>query len=280
MDQPAILRDPKSIDVLPTFLAGVKTVGRNFLPFTAAYLPVGIPLVVFLVVGCPTILHFMTTARTGVAAEAMPDIPTSEWIALAGTILYSLAVGTWTWAAVNRMADAVLAGEPCPRVPAAYAGSLERVPALIGTYFCMIALSIVGTLLCILPGIYVGIALAIAAPRAATRSHGPIEVIQDSFALTRGRWWRVCGFLLLVGLSIQVIYLPLSLLGEFIGMAATESVIAWYLPLLLALSLFLGMFQVVCTVALHRRLEALGPLPRPNRVTPPPIDDTPAPEAF
>jgi hypothetical protein len=157
------------------------------------------------------------------------------------------------------MADAVLAGEPCPSVPAAYGMAIDRVPAFFGTYLCMIMLTLLGALLCLLPGIHVAVALYFAPVRAAARERGPIAALRDSWALIKGRWWRVFGFILLVALCVQAVSLPLSLPMQWAATTGAR-LPAWYLPVLIAFSLLLGILQLVCNAALHRRLEQLGPV--------------------
>jgi len=274
MDQAGGSSDPRSIGVYPTFVAGVTAAAKNFLPLFGVYLFLGVPMVVMLTLGCPTIFGMMVVARAGVSIEHIV-IPAHEWIALAGSILFAMGVGSWTYAAAYHMADRVLAGEPCPGVGAAYGAALERVPAFIGTYVCMITLTFAGVMFFILPGIYAAIALYLAPVRAVARGRNPLEAIADSFALIKGRWWRVCGFTLLIALCIQAIYLPVSLPMAWL-VSARGGMPTWFIPLTISLSMLLGIFQLVCSAALHRRLEGLGPVGMPQ--APPMPEDTAAGE--
>ena len=258
MDQAGVSSDPRSIGVYPTFVSGVSAAAKNFLPLLGVYLFLAVPVVVMLTLGCPTIFGMSAIARTGASIENI-GIPAHEWIALAGTLLFALGVGSWTYAASYHMADTVLAGQPCPGVASAYGAALDRVPAFIGTYVCLMVLTMVGAMLFLLPGIYAAIALSLAPVRAVARRRGPLEAIAESFRMVRGRWWRVFGFLLLVALCMQAVYLPVGLpLQVLAGMQG--GLPAWYIPFTISLSMLLGIFQLVCGAALHRRLEALGPV--------------------
>jgi len=274
MDQAHAAGDPRSIGVVPTLGAGVSAAARNFLPLLGVYLFLAVPVVVMLTLGCPTIFGMAAIARTGASIENIV-IPAHEWIALAGTILFAMGVGSWTYAAAYRMADTVLAGEPCPGVAAAYGAALDRVPAFIGTYVCLMVLTIVGAMFLFLPGIYVAIALSLAPVRSVVRARGPFEAIADSFRMVKGRWWRVFGFLLLVALCIQAVYLPVGMPLQVLA-GIQGGFPTWYIPITISLSMLLGIFQLVCGAALHRRLEALGPV---GAMTASPVpEDSPAPE--
>lgn len=247
-------RDPKSIDIYPTFLLGISTAWHNLGRLLVADLIVAVPTGALMVIGCPTILSL----GMHVGPAPYPDIPVNEWIALGGCVVFGLGLWTWTYAAVFLMADAALAGKPMPGVREACGAALDRVPALLGAYLCVVSLSVVGSLFCMVPGIVAGIAFAFAPVRAVTRGSGPIQALWESFGLTRRRWWRIIGYFVLVSLCIQAIYLPiavpLSLLSTVIGPLPVVMIV-----LLLALSTLLGVFQQVCLVALHRRLEQRGP---------------------
>jgi hypothetical protein len=272
VDQPGLPSDPRSIGVYPTFASGVTAAWKNYLPLLAIYVVLAVPMITLLVIGCPTIFRVGFDPSPGTHT----GIPAHEWIALAGCCVFALGLGSWTWTALYRMADAVLAGEPRPGLRAAYGESLDRVPAVIGSYVAMFALVVAGFVFCILPGIFVANALHFAPARASTRERGPLESIRESFELVKGRWWRVFGFTMLVALCVQAVYLPVALPLQLFAQAGGGRS-PWFLVAVFALSVLIGVFQASCTVALHRRLEELGPVGTAH--APPPIpDDSPADE--
>lgn len=80
---------------------------------------------------------------------------------------------------------------------------------------------LLGTVLLVLPGIWLGISLSLVAPVMAIEERGPLGAIQRSFRLVRGNWWETFGFLLLIGLIggtasqfVQVVAVPAFLVGN------------------------------------------------------------------
>jgi hypothetical protein len=181
-------------------------------------------------------------------------IPPSEWLAFAGAMLIALSFGLWSGAAIYRAADDALEGGPVPGYFAAFSRATERVPALLGTQLLYLLAVMVGTVFCILPGIWLGILLVPAMPRAATRDVGPMTALQDARALVTGRWWRVAGFCLLVGITIYAVYSPYFFLNMILPHGDRVALIVRATANIGAAAL-IAPFQLCAYAALHRRLE-------------------------
>jgi phosphatidylglycerophosphate synthase len=249
-------RAPHSLDVWPTFLHAAGTAIRNAGPLALIALVVVVPTTLFMALGCPTLLAYMFTPPE---PGTVPVIPASEWLVLAGTVVFMLGLGTWVYATVSIFSDAVLAGEPRPGIRAAFGRALDRVPDLFLTYLAMFAIVMTGTLLCILPGVWLSIALVVAPVRTVIARRPPGAALREAFELTKERWWRVFGYMIVVGIAVQAVYLPLSMPVAFMSTSG-EGPPPVLAAILIAVSSLLGMFQQVCLVALHRRLEELGPV--------------------
>jgi hypothetical protein len=252
---PASVHDPHSIDIWPTFLHAAATALKNAGPLALIALSVILPTTLSMVIGCPTLLSYMyRPAEPGVAF----DIPGGEWLVVAGTLVFMIGFGSWAFATICVFSDAVLSGEARPGIRAAFGRALDRVPALIVTYLAVFVIVMTGMLLCILPGVWLGFALAVAPVRAVNARRPPGAALREAFEMTRGRWWRVAGYLVLVGIVIQAVYMPLSLpVALWSNVSADPPLVM--VAILLTVSALLGTFQQVCTVALHRRLEEVGP---------------------
>src|SRR5713101_106380 len=100
---------------------------------------------------------------------------------------------------------------------------LKRGPTFF-LAFCIYAVAVVGGLaLLVVPGIYVAVRYALFGQVLATKPASALEALRDAAALSHGRWWTICGtvlmaFLLnlagaaLLGVGL-VITFPVSLLA-------------------------------------------------------------------
>jgi uncharacterized membrane protein len=103
-----------------------------------------------------------------------------------------------------------------------------------------------GLLLLILPGIYICMRLLFYNFLLIDRNIGPIECLQESFRITKGRVWTLIVFgLALVGINL------LGVLCLFVGLAIT-------IPL-----------SMMANIYLYRTLSGTSPAPR--IATPPPL---------
>ena len=192
----------RAFEVYPLFLAALATCARHLPGFAALYLPVAIVATAFLYLGAPTLVD--PTPMRGTTFE----IPPNEWLALAGSVLFTFSFGLWSSAALYRAADAAFDGRPVPGFARAYGEAVERVPALLGAQLLYLFGVLVGTLFCLVPGMWLAILLLPGPPRAATRDVGPIEALQDARALVTGRWWRTWIFLALTAALMYALFIP------------------------------------------------------------------------
>ena len=293
-----LARDPRSLDVWPTFLVAARTwtrlaVGQFFL-FAAVLVPV---LALF---------GLAAPGLSGAMLGATPEsIDPNELWGLGGVTLLGLTAGGLATIAAMIQADAALAGRPAPGAGSALSEAVGRVPAAFASYLLLILIVMTPYLVCFIPllllvprdasgpspGFVIGFVLSflVAVPilvalgtllrfgpiLAAVRERGPVASLQESFALVRGRAWRVLGYVVLVVIAVQA------------AMTAAMSLAILALPvhpiaacLVYAVGSAAALpFQVVQEVALLRRLEAMrdasagaGPVPDATD------DDTPAPE--
>jgi hypothetical protein len=78
-----------------------------------------------------------------------------------------------------------------------------------------------GTLLLIVPGVFLGCALAVAIPAAVVERGGVGKALSRSFSLTRGYRWRILGgFLALLGLVYMIAFAAQVVAGIAVGFAS------------------------------------------------------------
>jgi len=238
----------RSFEVYPLFLQTLGLFVRRLPLFVALNLPVALVASLCLYLGAPTL------------ADANPQpgqpfvIPPNEWLAFAGSLLIALSFGLWSMSAIYRVADAELAGEAVPGFRGAYSQVIERVPALFAAEMLYILAVMLGTVFCILPGIWLGILLLPALPRVVTREVGPVAALQDARALVTGRWWKVAGFCVLVAVTIYAIYTPYFFLNMVLPHGNPGALVVRALANLFAGAL-IAPFQACAYAVLHRQLE-------------------------
>jgi hypothetical protein len=81
----------------------------------------------------------------------------------------------------------------------------SRIGALIGAAFLVGLVVLVGFVLCILPGIYIGVALAFTGPALILEGQSVTNAMSRSRALVKGDWWRVFGILFLAAIIAYVV---------------------------------------------------------------------------
>jgi len=240
--------DQRDFEVYPLFLQCLGLFVRHLPLFVGLNLPVVILSSLCLYLGAPTLADADPQTRHPFA------IPPNEWLALAGSLLIVFSFGLWAAAAIYRAADDALAGSPVPGFRAAYSWAVERVPALLGAELLYILAVMVGTVFCFVPGIWLGVMLVPALPRAATRDVGPMTALRDARDLVAGRWWRVAGFGVLVAVTILAIYAPYSFLNVALPHGNPGALLVRALANVFAAALITP-FQACAYTALHRRLE-------------------------
>jgi hypothetical protein len=113
------------------------------------------------------------------------------------------------------VADAYLGEEVSWRSSLRFA--LHRLPAVVGVAVLSGILVGLGTLLCVIPGIYLYVAFAVAVPVLLVEGAGPSRALGRSRELVRGRWWGTCGVAVVGYLLVSVVTLALT--GLVVGVA-------------------------------------------------------------
>lgn len=102
----------------------------------------------------------------------------------------------------------------------AIASGAKRAPAVFGASLLYMLAFLIGSILLVIPGIYLSVMLAFAFYAAASDNKGPIESIKYSYALVKGNWWRTAGLLTIMTIVAMVFYVAV---GFVVGiLAATE----------------------------------------------------------
>jgi hypothetical protein len=241
----------RPFEAYPLYLRAIGVHLRHFPLFAAINLPVALVTSLCLYLGAPTL------ADMSPQPNASLQVPVNEWLAFAGTLLIALTFGMWSAAAIYRAADAAMAGEPVPGFRAAYSQAIDRLPALLATELLFLLAVMVGTVCCVLPGIWLGVLLLPALPRVATREVGPIDALRDARALVSGRWWRVAFFFLLVVITMYAFYTPFVVLNLVLPHGNTGALIVRGTASLVT-SILIATIQPCAYAALHRGLEETG----------------------
>ena len=298
-------RDPKSIDVWPTFKAGTvawtRVVLTQFLLFGGLF---GTAFAL-LALTSPT----MTAAMFGIQPESFDP---AELYGLGGVFLLSISFGGLFSVAAYIQDDAVLDGRPRPPVGSALSDAIGRIPAALGAYLlvlgvimipyllvigCIVGIlalsggltaasgatgpsaavgifAFLGVLVLVPVVVYAAIVLQFGYVLASTRDAGPVTAVRESFRLVRGRFWRVFGYTVLIGVAVQAF----TYAGLGMGLLVLTT-----LPVAAAAVYGLAIagaipFQLVQQVALVRRLEAVRSGAEATGAPDEFDDDEPAPE--
>jgi hypothetical protein len=194
---------------------------------------------VFVVIGAMTIVAFMLTGADDVlqlllsdplAFQEMSEAEVTEaglLLLQAGSIVlvFQLLGTGFLNLTVHRIVASELAGEPVG-ARAASSKALARLVPLIVAGLVAIVLVVAGLFALIIPGLWLAGSFSMLSAVIALEGIGPVEALQRSFRLVRGRWWPTVGFLLLVGLFgsvaaqlVQLVALPIVGAGE-VGIGA------------------------------------------------------------
>jgi hypothetical protein len=131
----------------------------------------------------------------------------SETLWIAALIVLNAVGYAWLFAAVITILDR--RARP-PLEP--YAKTVDRLPALVAANLAAGVAIVVGLVLLVVPGLLLWARWSAAAPLIVLEGKGPIEALQLSNDLVRGRTWKVVGALLL----ILLVCLPLAVPGFLI----------------------------------------------------------------
>lgn len=94
-----------------------------------------------------------------------------------------------------------------------------RMPAVIGASFLYAIVVMIGSLLLIIPGVWLGVSLAFCFYAVVADNKGPIESLKYSHGLVKGNWWRTAAVLTIVMIISLVFYLAIGLVSSMFLLA-------------------------------------------------------------
>lgn len=98
----------------------------------------------------------------------------------------------------------------------------------MGAYLLMVIIGLIvisiGIVLLILPGVWLSVCLMFASYYIVLRNSKAVDSLKLSFALVKGRWWKVFGKTLMFALLYVLVVIPFYILFWFVGISAGEEV--------------------------------------------------------
>ncbi|HEX6312945.1 MAG TPA: hypothetical protein VF152_15130 [Acidimicrobiia bacterium] len=190
--------------------AGIKITTKRFGALAKLVAVVTIPIQV--VSGFVT-LSTASDDAFSTSTDASGDLDSEIWTQLAGNLvvtLLGLLATLIALAACTRIVAGAYFGEGADwRDSLRYAG--RRLPSLLWLGFLYGLMVTLGTLGCILPGIWLAVAYAVSIPALLIEDARGASALRRSFRLVRGRWWPTFGVFLLGMLLINIVQATLSL---------------------------------------------------------------------
>jgi hypothetical protein len=202
---------------------GLKIYSRNWLTL--------FKIVVFVVLPAQILVNIIEVSAlpSGVSVSGGPFEPTASTepgisdhelttvlVGFSAALLISFLAGRLAQAGCFRaVADAYLGEQVGWRSSLRFA--LRRLPAVIGLTILSGILVGLGTILCIIPGIYLYVAFSVAVPVLLVEGAGPSRALGRSRELVRGRWWGTCGVAVVGYLLVSIVSLALT--GLVVGVA-------------------------------------------------------------
>ncbi|MGB5166503.1 MAG: hypothetical protein WBN09_08370 [Woeseiaceae bacterium] len=135
---------------------------------------------------------------------------------MVSTYIVTIIVGSTVMAAAIIRIRAVYESETMSFGQAMFAG-LKRAPAVfIASIIYMLAF-MGGSILLLVPGIYISVMLAFAFYAASADSKGPLESCKYSYRLVKGNWWRTAGLLTIIVIIAIVFYFAVGLVAGMLA---------------------------------------------------------------
>jgi type IV secretory pathway VirB2 component (pilin) len=190
--------------------AGIKITTKRFAALAKIVAAVTIPIQVL-----SAFVSLSTTPDDpfSTSTSASGEIDSEVWTQLAGNLVVSLlgllATLVALAACTRIVAGAYFGEEGDWRESLAYAG--RRLPALLWLGLLYVLMVGLGTLGCIIPGIWLAVAYAVSVPALLIEDARGTNALRRSFRLVRKRWWPTFGVLLLGFILINIVQATLSL---------------------------------------------------------------------
>lgn len=190
--------------------AGIKITTKRFAALAKLVAAVTIPIQVL---SAFVSLSTMADDPLATGSTTGNEIDRALWTQLAGNLvvaLLGLVATLVALAACTRIVAGAYFGEEVGwRESLAYAG--RRLPSLLWLGFLYAFMVALGTLGCVIPGIWLAVAYAVSVPALLIEDARGIDALRRSFRLVRKRWWPTFGVLLLGILLINIVQAALSL---------------------------------------------------------------------
>jgi hypothetical protein len=187
--------------------------GRHFTVFFTLTLMVVAP-VVLLVDG---VWGRQLAEGADATVEAGPGITS---VLLAGLVIPSLVTALHV-----RIVEGLARGEQ-PTIGSAFAAVRDRLPAVFGAVLLYTLAVGLGFVALVIPGIWLSVRLYFGAQFAVVDGLGPADALRASFEQTRGRWWRLFGYLFVIGLIVGVAASVLTAIAGAAGDGVVYVVVA------------------------------------------------------
>jgi hypothetical protein len=165
------------------------------------------------------------TTRNGVVETATWSVGIAGLLAaLAGILMYLVLTG-----AITRAVAAEVVGED-PSVEQSYRFGFHRLGSVLLVSVLVGLATIGGLILFVIPGIYIGVRLAVSIEALVVEGRRGTEAMGRSWGLVGGHWWHAFGTLLvaalLIGIVNAVITTPFSATNWFTqGVAAAVATV-------------------------------------------------------
>jgi hypothetical protein len=187
--------------------------------------------------------------RTRGEVTSLQEVSTATWAvgaaglvaALAGILMYLVLTG-----AITRAVAAEVAGED-PSVEQSYRFGFHRLGAVLVVSVLVGLATIAGFILLVIPGIYIGVRLAVSVEALVVEGRRGTQAMGRSWELVGGHWWHAFGALvvagLLTGVVNAVITTPFNNTGWFVQAiaAAVATVITMPYSVLVGVLLYLDL---------------------------------------
>ena len=196
---PIALRPMRPTEILGTAFALYRRRWRTLLAVVALAAPVAVSMPSTRALPSPggeyqVVVHHRVVATGG----SWADTAVAVLATLLGVLVLAVVAG-----AVTRAAVAATGGEDLG-VRRSYRFAVGRVWPLLAVLLLSWLLVAIGLVLLVVPGVVVGVQLAVAVPALVAEGIGPGKALARSASLVRGRWWHSFGALLLTWLLLGV----------------------------------------------------------------------------
>jgi len=140
-----------------------------------------------------------------------------------------------------------------PSIGQALRSAAPRFPHAIAAFGVYALLAVGGSLLLVIPGIWVFVAGYFATEAAVIERHGPLSAFRRSTELVDDRWWRTAGTLALGSVLIGVVFVPAGLAIDIVD-SGVAYVLLYTLVQVLQMSLT-ALFGTLMYFSLRARKE-------------------------